>query len=251
MDEEAGILREIVENPDDVTHRLVYADWLDDHGKSRLAEFIRAQCAFRAFLVDPGGDTRVPVATEIMSIQPDVRVQLLEPFRPVHEDLADKGEPMGMVLPKHFRFWVHRGLVEDIEVFGGEALAAFIRHARRIFAAIPLIRLTITAGANREAWRLYTPASLYNAPENPVGLRAIRELVKIPEVGCLHSLDLQHLRLGNPLGDCVLGSPAHFHPRRLLLSGNLIEEAMIERLQKRFGGALVLPPYSPVDEIPF
>jgi uncharacterized protein (TIGR02996 family) len=251
MDEEAGILREIVENPDDVTHRLVYADWLEEHGKSRLAEFIRAQCAFRAFLVDREGTVRVPVAIEIMWIEPDVRVQLLEAFRPVYEDLKETREPMETVLPNHFRFWVHRGLVEDLEVCGGAALTAFVRHAKRIFSTVPLIRLTISASANREAWHIYTPVSVHNAPESPVGLGEIRALVEVPEVGRLRSLDLQHLGLGNALGECVLRSSPDFHPRRLLLSGNLIQEPMIHRLQNRFADALVLPPHSPEDEIPF
>ena len=39
---EQGFLQAIVHEPDDDTHRLVYADWLDDHGDPR-GEFIRAQ----------------------------------------------------------------------------------------------------------------------------------------------------------------------------------------------------------------
>jgi uncharacterized protein (TIGR02996 family) len=38
-----GFLREIIEHPDDDTPRLVYADWLDDHGDPERAEFIRLQ----------------------------------------------------------------------------------------------------------------------------------------------------------------------------------------------------------------
>jgi uncharacterized protein (TIGR02996 family) len=37
-------LRGIVENLDDDGPRLVYADWLDDHGDPERAEFIRVQC---------------------------------------------------------------------------------------------------------------------------------------------------------------------------------------------------------------
>src|SRR6516162_529357 len=41
-------LEAILENPDDDTPRLVYADWLDERGDSASAaraEFIRVQCA--------------------------------------------------------------------------------------------------------------------------------------------------------------------------------------------------------------
>jgi uncharacterized protein (TIGR02996 family) len=36
-----GFLQAIVENPDDDTPRLVYADWLDEHGDPARTEFIR------------------------------------------------------------------------------------------------------------------------------------------------------------------------------------------------------------------
>jgi uncharacterized protein (TIGR02996 family) len=39
-----GLLRAIAAEPDDDTHRLVLADWLDEHGEPERAEFIRLQC---------------------------------------------------------------------------------------------------------------------------------------------------------------------------------------------------------------
>ncbi len=39
-----ALLRSILENPADDAPRLVYADWLDDHGEPVRAEFIRVQC---------------------------------------------------------------------------------------------------------------------------------------------------------------------------------------------------------------
>src|SRR5262245_4711995 len=41
--EDVALIREIVECPDDDLPRLVYADWLDDHGQAERAEFIRVQ----------------------------------------------------------------------------------------------------------------------------------------------------------------------------------------------------------------
>src|SRR5688572_9295030 len=43
--DESALLQTIVENPDDDAPRLVYADWLDEHGQPERAEFIRVQCA--------------------------------------------------------------------------------------------------------------------------------------------------------------------------------------------------------------
>lgn len=52
MDVEAGLLCGIMHWPDDDTPRLVYADWLDEHGQPERAEFIRVQCEMAA-IPDP------------------------------------------------------------------------------------------------------------------------------------------------------------------------------------------------------
>src|SRR5262252_3159682 len=46
MDLAEGFLQDIIERPDDDVPRLVYADWLDEHGDPARAEFIRLQCQF-------------------------------------------------------------------------------------------------------------------------------------------------------------------------------------------------------------
>jgi uncharacterized protein (TIGR02996 family) len=43
MSERELLLRAVCENPDDDTPRLVFADWLQEHGEEAWAEFIRAQ----------------------------------------------------------------------------------------------------------------------------------------------------------------------------------------------------------------
>jgi uncharacterized protein (TIGR02996 family) len=44
MTEEEALLHAICTHPDDDTPRLVYADWLQEHGNEERAEFIRVQC---------------------------------------------------------------------------------------------------------------------------------------------------------------------------------------------------------------
>jgi len=43
MTEREALLRAVCENPDDDTPRLVFADWLEEHGEEARAEFIRVQ----------------------------------------------------------------------------------------------------------------------------------------------------------------------------------------------------------------
>jgi uncharacterized protein (TIGR02996 family) len=45
MSDEAALLAAILAHPDEDTPRLMYADWLDEHGQPERAEFIRLQCA--------------------------------------------------------------------------------------------------------------------------------------------------------------------------------------------------------------
>ena len=42
MSERAAFVSAILDNPADDTVRLVFADWLDEHGEPERAEFIRA-----------------------------------------------------------------------------------------------------------------------------------------------------------------------------------------------------------------
>jgi uncharacterized protein (TIGR02996 family) len=44
MSDEAALLAAILAHPDEDTPRLMYADWLDEHGQPERAEFIRIQC---------------------------------------------------------------------------------------------------------------------------------------------------------------------------------------------------------------
>src|SRR5262245_54643580 len=43
MSQERDLLRLIAREPDEDAPRLVYADWLEDHGRAERAEFIRGQ----------------------------------------------------------------------------------------------------------------------------------------------------------------------------------------------------------------
>jgi uncharacterized protein (TIGR02996 family) len=66
--EEEGFLRAIGADRDDDTPRLVFADWLDEHGQPERAEFIRVQCALARL---PDGDPRRrPLAAREQALWP-------------------------------------------------------------------------------------------------------------------------------------------------------------------------------------
>src|SRR5438552_1722782 len=52
-----NLLEAIIDNPDDDALRLVFADWLEDHGQFECAEFIRVQIELAKL---PNVDNRRP-----------------------------------------------------------------------------------------------------------------------------------------------------------------------------------------------
>src|SRR5262245_7056377 len=62
MSAEQGFLDAIIAEPGDDALRLIYADWLDDHGQPDRAQFIRVQVELAHLAADPDADS-VRVAT--------------------------------------------------------------------------------------------------------------------------------------------------------------------------------------------
>jgi uncharacterized protein (TIGR02996 family) len=62
MTEREAFIEAIATNPDEDTPRLVFADWLQEHGEERRAEFVRIQCALARRphdWNDPDGDRSI------------------------------------------------------------------------------------------------------------------------------------------------------------------------------------------------
>src|SRR5438128_298175 len=45
-DQQAALLAAVADTPEEDTPRLILADWLEEHGESARAEFIRAECEY-------------------------------------------------------------------------------------------------------------------------------------------------------------------------------------------------------------
>jgi uncharacterized protein (TIGR02996 family) len=69
--DEPELLRRVLDDPDEDTHRLVYADWLDENGQAERAEFIRVQCEI-AGLKDPhsGLGLQLDLLTDLQNVRP-------------------------------------------------------------------------------------------------------------------------------------------------------------------------------------
>jgi uncharacterized protein (TIGR02996 family) len=124
--DEAAFLNAIIEEPGEDTHRLVYADWLQEHGRPERAEFIRLQCRLE------GADA--------------------------HEDLEDLEDRKDELLDRHGEEWASdyqvrgvqqirfcRGFVESLTATG----SAFLTHQAAWFRRAPLRELTLTKVVGR------------------------------------------------------------------------------------------------------
>ena len=67
MTDGAALHRSILANPADDTPRLVYADWLEENGRSEEAEFIRVECQLET--ITPGE----PEYTELLDRREELR----------------------------------------------------------------------------------------------------------------------------------------------------------------------------------
>src|SRR5436309_3641087 len=97
MDDADAFLDLIRLHPDDDGPRLVYADWLDDHGDPERAEFVRAQCALEAMPPEDAG-------------RPGLQ-------RRAQELLGRHGKGWASVLPGGVEDWTfRRGFIEEVRV---------------------------------------------------------------------------------------------------------------------------------------
>lgn len=154
MSDGDALIRAILMHPDDHTPRLVYADWLEEHGEPERAEFIRVQVEL-AILLDTQylREAPCPENARIAELNRSVREALrrnLSWWDGLAELIGSPGTLLfasdGMLgYGTEYRWRCSRGFVSEIRL----PLAAFIQHAEALFCAHPVTRVTLT---DREPW---------------------------------------------------------------------------------------------------
>jgi uncharacterized protein (TIGR02996 family) len=207
-------LAAVCAEPDEVVHRLVYADWLLENDQAERAEFIRAQIELEAIQPD---DPRLPALVERER-------QLRKKLRPVlHQELGGTGR--GAI----FRGGFIEGLTLTVE--------DFLTQGERLFSRTPLRRVRLRGpgglGALLRSPRLFRLRGLdlsrcswvtddidriANCPNLSnlrslglsfcgIGMEAMRALAASPFIRRLESLVLEGHRLGNDGVEILTGSP--------------------------------------------
>jgi uncharacterized protein (TIGR02996 family) len=236
-----ALLAEILSNPDEDTPRLVYADWLEEHGGPpdlERAQFIRAQCTLSRLCAF---DLDRPLECGDVTFAHQLRADLLAPFLapvldlkllpPLPESSTDATEEEETLWP-WISFAFRRGFIEGLIVHRDEAALCLVEQAAVLFQRLPLRHLVFRLPYSRRL--------------RPQTLAA---LVQLPCLARLLTLDLKHQYLGQG-ARCLLDSPYLDGLQRLWLSDNHVGPPLEAALRLRFGDVLV--PHGPLDEeIPF
>jgi uncharacterized protein (TIGR02996 family) len=206
MTDGEAILEDILEHPDDDAPRLVYADWLDDHGDADRAEFIRVQVMAAWPSLDKGQRRILDRRGD------DLLAQNEEAWRsalPVLEGVTWED--------------FSRGFVEAVFV---EAPGVFLDQAPVLFAAAPVRRLRI-GWVHAEGVSLLARSPCLarirelNLCENPgLGRAGVEALAGSPYLDGLTALLLHNNALGDEAVACLAVSPHLGGLLELYLSGN-------------------------------
>jgi uncharacterized protein (TIGR02996 family) len=222
MSIEKGFLQAIVENPEDDTPRLIYADWLDEHGQPAHAEFIRAQCALAQLPEED--DRRWELAA---------RERLLLWQHGKHWT----GPLRGLVRRWRFR----RGFIEEVALPAGR----FLEHAAELFRLAPVrrVRLTDAVDVLPHLARLPYLARLHglDLSHQRIDAMLFGELANSPHLTSLRELNLRGTLLCNNAGMRFLAAlPALANLTSLDLSDHHTEGPFrYERWQAQNEGLMV------------
>jgi uncharacterized protein (TIGR02996 family) len=214
--DEDALLRAVIAEPDDDAPRLIYADWLDEHGDSERAEFIRVQIALVGMLKN---DARRP------ELQRHQR-RLLRRCGPIW------AEPL-RPLVRQYAF--RRGFVESIVCYANE----FVIRGEDLFSIAPIRHLWLPNAGYcalqvSQCSSLNRPLSLQLC-HNSLGDRDIYHLANSPFFGRLSSLDLARNRITGVGARYLARSPYLGSLDDLYLKGNEIPREGRTDLRRRFG----------------
>jgi uncharacterized protein (TIGR02996 family) len=201
MPDEDAFLRAVIDNPEDDLPRLVYADWLDEHGDPERAEFVRVQCAMaRPPMSKADFERWFSRSQELLSVH---RERWLGP-------LAEFVEWS----------WFRRGFVYTITLNA----AALLARAEAIWRTAPIQRVVL-----KNAWevtdRLATCVHLgrltgLSLDNNRLAADEVDTLLTSPYLARLQTLDLGGNLFGTETVVRLSNTPALSGLRELDLSHN-------------------------------
>lgn len=208
MAHEEAFIQSIREDPDDDAPRLIFADWLEEHGQADRAEFIRVQCRLaRASEAESEQSVLLARAKDLLRTHWDEWVGLLRaivgPWRDRYEEewMGEEYHPDGL---RHFQ----RGFVDSLSLDADN----FLRHANALQRLTPLYSLVL--------WKAGRCAcALANAPQ-------------LKGLSVLSFADYYDAPLTAPDASALAASPYLDGLSILYLAGNSLGDEGVEALAR-------------------
>lgn len=191
---EESFLRSIRAEPAELAHRLIYADWLDEHGDEAgrdRAEFIRVQCRLADASLDPAGEETGRLRQREAALWKKHRVRWL----------ADVPQAL-----RRRTLVFHRGFLEEMAL----TMPQFLRYADVLMDDHPLHRVRFTGRP---------------------GNATLSQLAGRPELARLTAIDLSGTGVATPeMLRRLLDTPFVSKLERLELAGNNLTFAGVRAL---------------------
>jgi uncharacterized protein (TIGR02996 family) len=229
MSDEDALLEAIAAHPAEDTPRLVYADWLDEHGRHARAEFVRVQIAIaqKEHLPRAALNEYVDLYKRNQELIDNHRAELLGPLA---------------ALPPDAEVQFHRGFAEEVTLSGTTTLwlagpFAAVRPMPRVVLVDEVTaarrRLAYQDGAINEKIRQVVSAIRTKPGSEDHAAWYTESRVRPPEPGGwprLAELDLSGCRMGDRLCAAVLRADLLPLVADLDLSVNELTDAAIDSL---------------------
>jgi uncharacterized protein (TIGR02996 family) len=226
MADAKAFLQAILENPDDDSPRLIFADWLEERGDKERAEFIRVGCAKAQLAHDD--PQRLMLHRREHELESQHRADWLRGL----SKAAISCRPL-------FR----RGFPESVFCTVREFLAG----APSLFATSPIDTANLRQFGSRVVWdKLARSSYLSHLRELDLSFSAIDEpsfisLIRSPHLTAVIRLKVSSAHLGDGAARALAGAG---HLKRLVavnFVGN-VSDAGRQALLARFGDRVQLPP---------
>lgn len=233
MTHEEAFIQAIRETPNDDAPRLIYADWLEEHGQADRAEFIRVQCRLAGLTeADPEQSILLARAERLLREHWD---EWVGPLRAIVGSWCSRyGE--GWMREKYHSDGLRRFQRGFVDLLALEA-EDFLRNVEHLKRLVPLRELRLW-GVGRCADRLAKEPALaglsvlsftdyYHAPLTAGGAEA---LARCPYLRGLSALYLGKNSLGDDGVEALARAPWLIHVTVLDLSDNGLSDRALRAL---------------------
>jgi uncharacterized protein (TIGR02996 family) len=218
MTEYDAFLQVIIESPDDDSTRLVFADWLEEHGDAERAKLIRLQCSLNS--LPPASPELVPLEERVNLLLQARRNDYLTPLTRIglqFDRETQHQETLDECVIAHLTATFRRGFVEDITIGGRESLETFLKHAEVLFRLTPLQHLEVS---EVRGWSMSYdqgyPVGCYSPMIDSPRAEDLRALIRFPDLARLRTLRLR-FDLGTEEAGVLANAPYLTDQTRLLL----------------------------------